>query len=207
MAVYGEGADTSRPHEYTCVYMRTPPQYVRPYVHMCACVHLRSLYICTHTWLPTRTPLHLTRPLTTPPSHCPVSASTPDHPSSHTSLPPFSNLKTGAQFELTPRAKGMSGAIQRATELVAETPGACEYLIHRDSPRFTEIRIDSWTINNANLCGDPCLWACDQAAADLCRHCPAAPCLLPYPPLAPPSRPFRIPCRRHQGCPSSSSTR
>lgn len=30
----------------------------------------------------------------------------------------------GAQFELTPRAKGMSGAIQRATELVAETPGA-----------------------------------------------------------------------------------
>lgn len=30
----------------------------------------------------------------------------------------------GATFELTPREKGMTGAVQRATELVAQTPGA-----------------------------------------------------------------------------------
>lgn len=30
----------------------------------------------------------------------------------------------GAQFELTPREKGMNGAIERAKEIVAETPGA-----------------------------------------------------------------------------------
>ena len=33
-------------------------------------------------------------------------------------------LAYGASFVLTPREKGMSGAIQRATELVAQTPGA-----------------------------------------------------------------------------------
>ncbi len=33
-------------------------------------------------------------------------------------------LAYGASFVLTPREKGMSGAIQRAAELVAETPGA-----------------------------------------------------------------------------------
>jgi cysteine synthase A len=33
-------------------------------------------------------------------------------------------LAYGASFVLTPREKGMSGAVQRATELVAETPGA-----------------------------------------------------------------------------------
>src|SRR6185436_12515760 len=33
-------------------------------------------------------------------------------------------LAYGASFELTPREKGMNGAIARATELVAETPGA-----------------------------------------------------------------------------------
>ena len=33
-------------------------------------------------------------------------------------------LAYGAQFELTPREKGMSGAVARATEIVASTPGA-----------------------------------------------------------------------------------
>jgi len=33
-------------------------------------------------------------------------------------------LAYGASFVLTPREKGMSGAVQRAAELVAETPGA-----------------------------------------------------------------------------------
>jgi cysteine synthase A len=33
-------------------------------------------------------------------------------------------LAYGARFELTPREKGMNGAIARATELVAQTPGA-----------------------------------------------------------------------------------
>ena len=33
-------------------------------------------------------------------------------------------LAYGARFELTPRANGMKGAIARATELVAQTPGA-----------------------------------------------------------------------------------
>ena len=33
-------------------------------------------------------------------------------------------LAYGARFELTPREKGMKGAIARATELVAQTPGA-----------------------------------------------------------------------------------
>ncbi|MGE5863985.1 MAG: cysteine synthase A [Rhizobacter sp.] len=33
-------------------------------------------------------------------------------------------LAYGASFELTPREKGMNGAIARATELVAQTPGA-----------------------------------------------------------------------------------
>ena len=33
-------------------------------------------------------------------------------------------LAYGASFDLTPREKGMKGAIERATEIVAETPGA-----------------------------------------------------------------------------------
>jgi len=33
-------------------------------------------------------------------------------------------LAYGARFELTPREKGMNGAVARATEIVAETPGA-----------------------------------------------------------------------------------
>src|ERR671939_1296710 len=33
-------------------------------------------------------------------------------------------LAYGARFELTPRERGMNGAVARATELVAETPGA-----------------------------------------------------------------------------------
>ena len=33
-------------------------------------------------------------------------------------------LAYGATFDLTPREKGMKGAIERAKEIVAETPGA-----------------------------------------------------------------------------------
>ena len=36
-------------------------------------------------------------------------------------------LAYGARFELTPREKGMNGAVARATEIVAETPGAWMY--------------------------------------------------------------------------------
>jgi cysteine synthase A len=44
----------------------------------------------------------------------------------------------GAEFELTPREKGMKGAIERAKELVAETPGSWMPM-QFDNPANTEI--------------------------------------------------------------------